>query len=86
MVVMAKLQKECDELFYDGKNPKRNEYNKKGAREGGGSNPPGSTAIFIRRDTELASIGGLPVGVKDVWVEMGYKKEYTLDLQRISNL
>ena len=40
----------------------------------------------IRRDAELASIGGLPVGVKDVWVEMGYKKEYTLDLQRISNL
>ena len=33
-----------------------------------------------------AALGVACVGVKDVWVEMGYKKEYTLDLQRISNL
>ena len=54
--------------------------------------PPGSTVIFggdlNMRDAELASIGGLPQGVKDVWEEMGSRKEvkYTWDLQRNSNL
>merc|ERR1719186_2475077 len=54
--------------------------------------PPSSTVIFggdlNMRDKELASIGGLPERVKDVWEEMGSKKEvqYTWDLQRNSNL
>jgi len=54
--------------------------------------PPSSTVIFggdlNMRDKELASIGGLPEGVKDAWEEMGSKKEvqYTWDLQRNSNL
>ena len=54
--------------------------------------PPGNTVIFggdlNMRDKEVTSVGGLPVGVKDVWEEMGSKKEvqYTWDLQRNSNL
>lgn len=54
--------------------------------------PPDSSVIFggdlNMRDKELASVGGLPVGVRDTWEEMGSKKEvrYTWDLQRNSNL
>jgi len=54
--------------------------------------PPDSNVIFggdlNMRDKELASIGGLPAGVKDVWEEMGRRKEveYTWDMQRNHNL
>jgi len=54
--------------------------------------PPDSTVIFggdlNMRDKELASIGGLPAGVKDTWEEMGRRKEveYTWDMQRNTNL
>jgi len=54
--------------------------------------PPDSNVIFggdlNMRDKELASIGGLPGGVKDVWEEMGRRKEveYTWDMQRNHNL
>jgi len=54
--------------------------------------PEANTVIFAgdlnMRDKELASIGGLPSGVVDAWVETGSRKEvqYTWDLQRNSNL
>jgi len=54
--------------------------------------PPHSNVIFggdlNMRDKELAAIGGLPNGVKDVWEELGSRNEvkYTWDLQRNSNL
>merc|ERR1712142_855067 len=54
--------------------------------------PEANTVIFAgdlnMRDKELASIGGLPSGVVDAWVETGSRREvqYTWDLQRNSNL
>jgi len=54
--------------------------------------PPDSNVIFggdlNMRDKELTSIGGLPVGIKDMWEEMGSRKEvqYTWDMQRNTNL
>ena len=40
------------------------------------------------RDSELAGLGGLPAGVRDVWEQLGSRKEveHTWDMQRNTNL
>ena len=54
--------------------------------------PGDRTVIFggdlNMRDKEVAKVGGLPPGVKDVWEDLGRREEvrYTWDLQRNSNL
>ena len=53
---------------------------------------PACAVIFAgdlnMRDAELASVGGLPGGVADVWQQCGARKEaqFTWDMQRNSNL
>ena len=54
---------------------------------------PGDRSVILAgdlnmRDKEVAKVGGLPSGVKDVWEDLGRREEvrYTWDLQRNSNL
>merc|ERR1712059_227370 len=54
---------------------------------------PGERVVILAgdlnmRDKELADVGGLPRGVKDVWQVCGARKEvqYTWDMIRNSNL
>jgi len=54
--------------------------------------PADNTVLFggdlNMRDSELAGLGGLPAGVRDVWEQLGSRKEveHTWDMQRNTNL